>query len=383
MPDKKLQAAVSLPSNFSIAEVVARVAGLHPAPAPSLGPLADFVGDWAGSGFNTIFRPDSTRTPTPLPVPVSGSDNVLELNLTTETLSFSSSLGSVPNRGLVQGDVFLNGVPYLQTVNDVTIHGQSVGIHLEPGLWVVVPQTTDPAEGQTVVRMGSIPHGTTILAQGTSSTLNGPPTIAPVDITPFFTATKQKQPFPSQNAAAGKTARIPQDLTSYIAAGTITQAILDDPNTVLRNAISGQKIVHTTTLSVSTSPANPLFGGGAENIAFLLGDAAATRPNAQTLMMIATFWIETVEHDILVPAFKPGHPPLILQARGVRPGALAPNFLVHPPTEITAPRTIKVMSRQIQYSQLVMLNFNTLTWPHVSVATLVPNGAIPVPPTVW
>jgi hypothetical protein len=42
-----------------------------------------------------------------------------------------------------------------------------------------------------------------------------------------------------------------------------------------------------------------------------------------------------------------------------------------------------VESTQIQYSQQVFLNFNGLTWPHISVATLVPSDAIPVPPSVW
>ena len=84
---------------------------------PTLGPLAAFTGAFRGSGFNAIFRPDSTETPTGLPKPITGSDNVLELNLTLETLSFSPSLGSVPNRGTgQQGDIFLNGVPYLQTI---------------------------------------------------------------------------------------------------------------------------------------------------------------------------------------------------------------------------------------------------------------------------
>jgi hypothetical protein len=79
--------------------------------APSLGPLASFTGAFRGSGFNLIFRPDSTLTPTPLPIPVSGSDNVLELNLTRESLSFSQRLGSVPNRGSNgQRAIFLNGV---------------------------------------------------------------------------------------------------------------------------------------------------------------------------------------------------------------------------------------------------------------------------------
>jgi hypothetical protein len=31
--------------------------------APSLGPLAAFTGTFRGSGFNIIFRPDSTPTP--------------------------------------------------------------------------------------------------------------------------------------------------------------------------------------------------------------------------------------------------------------------------------------------------------------------------------
>ena len=30
-----------------------------------------------------------------------------------------------------------------------------------------------------------------------------------------------------------------------------------------------------------------------------------------------------------------------------------------------------------------MLNFNGLTWPHVSVATLVPADAIPIPTSFW
>jgi hypothetical protein len=75
----------------------------------------------------------------------------------------------VPNRGTgAQADAFLNGVPYLQAIRDITIPSQPTGIHFEPGMWGIVPPTTDPAEGQTtVVRMASIPHGTTVVAQGT------------------------------------------------------------------------------------------------------------------------------------------------------------------------------------------------------------------------
>lgn len=384
MSETRLETAVSLPGGFRFGEVSSLTALRTTTSAvPGLGPLADFAGTFTGNGFNTIFRPDSPTTPTPLPIPVR-SDNVLELNLTSEVLSFSKSLGSVPNRGMVQGDVFLNGVPYLQTISDITIPSQPTGIHLEPGLWVIVPATTDPAEGPTLVRMASIPHGTTVVAQGTAFTISGKPTIPAVDITPFTTAPpNNKIPFPSQTATNKDTARIPQDLTSFIAAGTITQAMLTDPNTLLRNHIASQNIASTTTISISTSPSVPLFGGGTDNIAFLLGNAAATAPNAQTLKMTATFWIETVEHIIVVPIFKPGHPPLAIPAETGSAGQPVPKFLVHPPTEITTPRKITIKSTQIQYSQQVFLNFNGLTWPHVSVATLVPSDAIPVPPSVW
>lgn len=379
-------AAIAIPSDFRFGEVlpIPRTSGAA-APTPSLGALAAFVGNWAGIGFNTIFRPDNSITPTPLPIPVV-SDNILELNLTSESLSFSPSLGSVPNRGTINGDIFLNGVPYLQAINDITT-GKSVGIHLEPGIWVSVPSTTAPAEGPTLVRMASIPHGTTIDAQGTSTNISGAPTIPAVNITPFLTGTSQAPPnlivFPSQTAAAAGTARIPQDLSSFISAGTITQAMLDDPNTFLRNHISHQTILATTLISIATNPEVPLFGGGTDNIAFLLGDAAASRPNAQTLQMTATFWIETVEQRILVPIFKPGQPPLTVKGDVTVSGQPVPSFIVRPPVEIPVPRPITFTFTQIQYSQVVMLNFNGLTWPHVSVATLLPAGGIAVPPSAW
>jgi len=380
-----LRSNISLPHDFVFGQVSPKPETIVATPPPSLGPLAAFVGNWSGRGFNTIFRPDSPTTPTPLPIPVTGSDNILELNLTSESLSFSPSLGSVPNRGMVQADIFLNGVPYLQTINDVTNPAQPVGIHVEPGLWMIVPPTTDPALGQTLVRMGSIPHGTTIEAQGTSTTISGAPTIPPVNITPFPTGGGGPIRFPSQTASASGTPRLPQDLTSFIAAGTITQAMLDDPNTVLRNHLIGQKITATTVISIATNPAAPIFGGGTDNIAFLLGDknTPPSRPNAQTLQMTATFWIETVEHKILVPIFRAGHPPLLIKGIPKAPGQPVPIFSVRPPVEITAPREITVHSTQIQYTQTVMLNFNTLTWPHVSVATLVPSDPVEVPHTVW
>jgi hypothetical protein len=369
--------AVFLPSNFEFGSVPSQEGSSIPTPvapqAPSLGPLSAFTGTFTGPGFNTIFRPDS-GSPTKLPHPVR-SDNLLELNLTSQTLSFSRPLGSVPNRGEVQPDIFLNGVTYLLTVSDITDPAKPIGIHFEPGLWMNIPATKDPAEGTTLVRMASIPHGTTICAQGTSRTFTGPPSIPPVSITPNI------GPFPSQTASNKHTARIPQNLDSFIKKGSITQAILDDPNTVLRNATAHQKILSTTALGVTTSPSTPLFGGGNDNIAFLLGNDTATRPNAQAVEMSSFFWIETVQNTITVPVWTPGQPPLTIPAQTTGGPALV--FSVHPPTAITRPRQITVNSTQIQYSQKVILNFNGILWPHVSVATLAPAFSIPIPPSLW
>ncbi len=182
--------AFSMPSGFKIREVrprppsaQAQIAGVVAPAAPLLGPLEAFAGTWTGIGFNTIFRPQKQTFPLPVPAP---GDNLLELNLTQETLSFHDPLGSIPNRGTLQDDLFMNGVPYVQSVNDVTNPAPPTGIHFEPGIWLSVPATTDPHEPVSIARMASIPHGTTIVAQGVAfPPKNGPPTIAAVDITPF------------------------------------------------------------------------------------------------------------------------------------------------------------------------------------------------------
>jgi hypothetical protein len=255
--------------------------------------------------------------------------------------------------------------------------------------------------------MASIPHGVTIVAQGISSgRIAGSPIthINSLNINPFPINGAQNPPsqplFPSQTATTPNTARIPQDLTSYIAAGTITQPILDDPNTVLRNHLAGQNVdsfvalvittdaadaIHTPPIPPTPSaPTPPGFGGGSGEIAFLLGDNnnPPRNPNATAFKMTAIFWIETILETIVVPPWRPGHRPLVIQGKA-RPGGLpTPVFSVKPPKEITAPTMITVPFTQIQYTQTVFLNFNGLTWPHVSVATLLPADRIEVPSSV-
>lgn len=397
----KPTSTISIPSGFVFGAVPPiRDAGAAPVPAapppPPLDALGAFVGEWTGSGFNTIFRPDSTATPTPMPGPINTTDppdNVLELNLTSESLTFSPALGVVPNRGFSnQPDISLNGIPYLQSITDVTVPTAPVGIHVEPGLWMAVPSTVAPQEPATLVRMGSIPHGVTIEAQGTSAVNNGPPNIPAVDITPFTRGQPaNKFTFQSQTAANQATRRIPQNL-SVAPFNTLSlaewQARITDPNSVLRDANAGLNIVSTTTISITTEstagppPTTPTFGGGTDNIAFLQGDPTGTNANANSIQMTATFWIEEVEHTIVVPIIPPGKPPVVLQPKN--PGPLTPTFNVPaPPKPITEPRIITVTAPRIQYSQTVFLNFGPLTWPHVSVATLTPAHPITVPPSVW
>lgn len=360
-----------------------------PGPTSDLGPLAPMVGSWHGAGFNTIFRPLNPHSPNTLPVPATG-DNILELNLTHEDTTFSAIQGAIPNRGMVQADIALFGMTYLQQITDVTTQPH-VGIHIEPGIWILVPRTADPHESQTVTRMASIPHGTTVNGQGTVKSIDGPPNIPPVDITPSFISSGQKTPFPSQTATQTGTPRIPQDLSSFIAAGSITQEMLDDPNSVLRKAIAHQTITHTTEISISTTglPASPA-SGGSSNIAFLVngGEPADTignpaSPNANAIKMTATFWIETVQTKLRIPVFRPGHPPIHFPIRTAIPGHPNHHLVLDPVRDVPKPTEITLHFTQIQYSQTVILNFNGLSWPHVSVATLTPATSVPIPHTAW
>jgi hypothetical protein len=292
-----------------------------PFPFPNpLGPLAALAGDWGGNGFNVIWRPFH-----------GAQDHFLELNLTLDSINFNAISGAIPNRGLLQQDINMFGLTYLQQISDANL---DAGLHIEPGIWAVAPTTSDPAEGPTVVRMASIPHGTTILAQGTASTAAGGPNIPNINILPFeigspgstFNFTEQNLSIPSAFRSP------PPQLVG------ITQGMVDNPNSVLQAAIAGQQILSTTTLQISTRPPSPIVGGGTANTAFLAGSADG--PNAVSATVTATFWIETVKGT-------PGLPD----------------------------------SLQLQYSQLVLLNFNGLSWPHVTVGTLAKNVPVTVP--IW
>ena len=226
------------------------------------------------------------------------------------------------------------------------------------------------------MRMASIPHGTTIEAQGTSSRIAGGPRIEPVNITPFpigssgpppssSQARPRRTPLPSGCPRTSPPSSPPEPSHSR---SWTTPTHPEEPR-------RAQNITSTTVNKISTNPANPLFGGGTDNIAFLLGDKDATTPNADAIQMSATFWIETVTSRSRSP---PIPPTARYRAGSHQRGQPGGPLLGDLEDADRRNRTIDVSYTQIQYTQTVLLNFNNLTWPHVSVATLVPNKPVPV-----
>ncbi len=309
-----------------------------------LGLLRELCGDtpegnaqrtWKGPGFNMIWRPNK-----PDVTPGFGDQpHFLQLNMTDETLSFTDISGptGIANRGLLQRDIFLGGVAYLQTINDSF---DNSGQHFEPGVFNNVPETENPEEPKTIVRMGSIPHGTTINMQGRSFTAPQP-RIDPTSIVPFRIGSVD-------DGATGLVPFSEQDLSIPTASRTdlarvagLDQAHLNNPNLFLTDVLADQTITETVVLILSTDstlPGSvPDVGGGTANIAFLAGKGTppAGGPNANTPKATAIFWIEKGTD-------KYGKPLL-----------------------------------QLQYTQRVILDFNRLSWPHVTVATLRPVDPSP------
>ena len=156
----------------------------------------------------------------------------------------------------------------------------------------------------------------------------------------------------------------------------------------LRKPSRASKVADTVTFEVATGPFDAtLNGGGTANISFLAGTqqtittqapGSKGKPNAHAESMTSRFWIETVLYEVTVPEFTTRN------ATELRPnmpkGSTAPTpvFVVSPPEKIpTNIQTIMIPGIQLQYSQTVHLNFANLTWPHVSVATLVPTKPQP------
>ena len=365
--------------------------------ALNLGSLALLVGTWQGTGFNVMWRPDNNQPPEN-----SAIRRFLELNLTSETLDFHVIPGVVPNRGVAdQPDLNLYGLHYLQRISDAdpspfSTAGQA--LHIEPGLFMNVPgsspaDTLPPASDpppvpalpdipDRIVRMASIPHGVSVLMQGPNpgtAPTPGPPNIPP--LIPFAGLPANpgrgiqpiNLPAPAPGAPLGPVNGpsgvhvVPEVNLASDGAGSQSngpyppsfQALVDDPNSMLNAANTGKDILGTVTIDLSTDD----LGSGIENIPFLgVANPAAPGlpfdPNAFVYSVNATFWIEWVriphEHRPHYPRREHGnrhdgeHNPLY----EIEPFLSEPTYL------------------QLQYSQLVILIFNGVLWPHITVATL-------------
>jgi len=351
---------------------------------------------FVGGGINMLFRPNNivagantVKFPNAIspPPPSLPNNNVLEINLFQETLTFSTAIAhSIPNRGFkCQGDICLNAIMYLQTINDVTNcqtglpDGSPSPIHAENGMFIHVPATDkDPVVGATIGRLGSIPHGVSINLQGLEPTAvaQGPPQItAPPNCTiptRFIQSTDPLEAFPALVAANNDTARIPQILDNFVKTGTITDEIMADPTNVLRAANQSRNILNTITLTMSTSDqaANVPSGGGVIGNAFL--DGAGGKGNASAASVDFTLWIETVGYQVPLPAgtTMKADTAVTVSLEGIA-------YTLTPPKDIVVPaggQSIPVQVTELQYFQMVMLQFGILSWPHPTVSTLKPDA---------
>ncbi|HTF62142.1 MAG TPA: heme-binding protein [Edaphobacter sp.] len=283
-----------------------------------LGSLRELPGTWIGTGFKLIARPDFQNQ----------KPFFLEINGTLEDLEFQLIGGGIPNRGSEQLDINLHGLHYLQKIADCVTHG---ALHIETGMWINIPETTDPKAPPTVVRQSTIAHGDSLLAQTTFITdVAGGPVINPVDSFPFTDPTIPDLNTPANNIITNPLYVGPY-LNTALPEGCLPprldpQATIRNPTLALLAAIKGQNITDTAVIQVSTAAVQG--STGILNIPFVVR-------NANALRMDAILWIETVQPS-------DGDP-----------------FL------------------QLQYVQRVILDFPPkpnapiIHWPHISVATLV------------
>lgn len=317
--------------------------------ANALGLLQDLPGTWIGTGFNLIWRPNFA------PVDGVGSDHFLELNLTQEITRFDFIGAPIPNCGLAQPDITLFGIHYLQQVSDAVTLG---ALHLDPGIWINIPATTQPNAPlpNAVARLSTIPHGNAMVAQGQAINSAGPPIFGPVNVNPFRIGGGPAIDFPElhlDQPSNFRTTPLPPANALSEALDLTFQDVVTNPALLLARTIERQTIFNTTEISVATSATIPVTNtapittpngeGGVENIAFLNSVTGTspppapphTLPNADAAEVFATFWVEEVQNPFGDGTFF-----------------------------------------QLQYSQTVYLNFAGLTWPHVSVATLIRSSVV-------
>ncbi len=289
-----------------------RVASTQSATADRLGPLKDLPGFWQGTGFSLIARPDFSGK--------SKNGIFLQLNILRETIEFTSIGSPVFNRGSVQDDIAIYGVTYMHRVTD-ELTGDA--LHIEPGMWLNIPPTSEPKADASIARMSTIPHGNAFCIVGFSqiAEFDRLPEIPPANTVPFEIggeppAAGSKNPFGEYDLST------PNAFRSAPLPPAITQAVVDDPNQMLRDTLKKQVEGEGKTLKSIVRLITSTKVGGISNIPFICQNADA--PSVESV-----FAIETVVDE------KEGE------------------FM------------------QLQYSQTALLNFSGKSFPHVTVGTLV------------
>ena len=145
-----------------------------------------------------------------------------------------------------------------------------------------------------------------------------------------------------------------------------------DPTNVLRAVNQTRNILNTITLTMSTSDqaANVPSGGGVIGNAFL--DGAASKGNASAASVDFTLWIETVGYQVPLPAGT-----TMNAGKAVTVPFEGITYTLTPPKDIVVPaggQSIPVQVTELQYFQMVMLQFGILSWPHPTVSTLKPDA---------
>lgn len=290
-----------------------------------LGPFKDLPGEWKngnrlnGRGWNMIALPFVGKT---------RLDYRLLLNQYNESLVFDVVDKGVPNRGIKHNppgnkDQLIVTLDYNQEVTQIAAGDfpesgklpptAVAGIHHEPGLFLHMRNF--PANGLNIARLGSVPHGDSLLALGKftkASVKAGPPKIPDVEALPI--------------GGPPKNIEHPYFLPYKHFHDNKFEGIFDptEPAALLR-AATPPNVVETTTLKFSTDT----LTGGILNIPFIVKHANASE-------MDFTMWIMKTKS----------------------PGGKTEFFM--------------------QYMQIVMLDFfqrsdnipGRIKWPHISFNTM-------------
>lgn len=255
------------------------------------------------------------------------------MNQYGETLHFKTADKSVPNRGITPdeegvNDQLLDALDYEQMITQVEVDDfpksdlrapNDKGIHHEPGLFLqILNHITSVGNVELrVARLGTIPHGNSVLALGSVDVFDGPPTIPDLNALPIGVSQGLDSPYLGPYA----------HYEEHPFFGTVDPAqVAGFPGFFASNAnailqfVPLNDVKETTVLHFDTR-----FGtGGIVNIPFIEREADPTE-------MQATFWIMEMNDG---------------------------RFMM-------------------QYTQTVMLDFferpdglGLIKWPHVSINTL-------------